>query len=143
MLGDSFTEVSPPPTSPRDYNDKKGGDLRKRAFRKIHDQKSFAKDIKSFNQSVRFLENYKPFKVEDGANYWAPSYWFGIISHYSLDMEVFQTVLALLSAVFFIISTYIQLDIDGRLTSLLVLDLIFSFLFIFFFVINFFLAKDK
>ncbi|KAG2386065.1 hypothetical protein C9374_003214 [Naegleria lovaniensis] len=69
--------------------------------------------------------------------------WKQILSSFTFDMEVFQTVLSVLSAAFFIISSYIQMDIDGSLLSLRVVDLIFSSLFIVFFVINFLLAKDK
>ncbi|KAG2385611.1 hypothetical protein C9374_003426 [Naegleria lovaniensis] len=60
-----------------------------------------------------------------------------------LDLEVFQTVLSILSAVFFIISSYIQIDVDGRLFALVVCDLIFSCFFIVLFIVNFLLAKNK
>ena len=141
-LSSSINSPSSTNNTPRETNDHKG-DLRKRSLRKVHVDLPSPLEIKKFNRSIRNLEDYKPFKIDEGNGYLTTFYWFELISAYTLDMEIFQTILALSSALFFIISTYIQLDIDGKLTAILVVDLIFSLLFIFFFVVNFFLAKDK
>ena len=60
-----------------------------------------------------------------------------------LELELFQTLLSVLSAAEYIAASYIQIDIESRLVSLSILDLVFIAFFILFFVINFFLSKEK
>jgi len=68
--------------------------------------------------------------------------WKQVLQQLSFDVELLQTVLAALSAAFFIASSYIQVLLDGRLLAINVIDLVFSSLFIVFFIIDLILSTE-
>ena len=71
-----------------------------------------------------------------------PTDWKQVLQQLSFDVELLQTVLAALSAAFFIASSYIQVLLDGRLLAINVIDLVFSSLFIVFFIIDLILSTE-
>lgn len=65
------------------------------------------------------------------------------LSNFQTETEIFQTILAVLSAVEFILASYIQIDIDQSLFALIIIDLIFSSFFIIFFFVSFVISENK
>ena len=114
-------------------------DFREMVFRKVQKEQTntYSGQIQDLNERVRLSEGVQAMEIEEPTSFW--DFFNGLLR----DMEIFQMILSLLTAIFFIISTYIQLDIDGSLTAVIVIDLMFSFLFSIFLWTNCILAKNK
>ena len=59
------------------------------------------------------------------------------------NSEGMQTVFCLLTVVYYIVASYIQLDVDQVFQPLMILDLVLSALFIGLFFVGLFFAKNK
>ena len=124
-------------TDTNDYQ-KHAQEFRNMIFRKVQkEQTDVNGQIRDLNERVRLSEGVQAMEIEEKQSFW------DIVKDFYIDVEIFQMVLSILTAIFFIISTYIQLDFGERMTALIILDLMFSFIFSFFFWTNFVMAKNK